>query len=377
MILAVAALVAIGLLSIRLASNPRNDYFGKQLVWIAAGMIAFVAINLIHYRTLGRFAYAFFILTILMLGLLLVGKFLHMSNQFIDYSHGAYRWFRPFGNYIPSFDFKIQPSELAKITFILALAWYLRHRENYRNLSGLLGPFAVACLPILLILPEPDLGTALLFLPILFAMLFAAGARRRHLLAVIALGLLAAPIMYFFVLEDYQKGRVTVLLNQESSDPYWLRGEGHQLHLSKLCIGSGGLAGHGFEKSLFIANRHLPEGHNDFIFALIAHQWGFLGALLLLGLYTVIVLAGLEIAAQQLDPFGRLVAVGIAALFAAQMFINVGMTMGLMPVTGMNLPFVSYGGTSMLCNFLALGLLVNVARHRPYYIGKQPFEFED
>ncbi len=369
MSLAVMALVVIGLVTIY-ATSPGDAK--KQLVWIALSLVGFVAVNLVHYRLLGRAAYGIFILALVLLALVLVGKKLELISM-VPSIRGASRWI----NVIPgSSAIRIQPSEIAKIAYILALAWYLRHRSSYRNLTGLIGPFALSMLPMVLILLEPDLGTVLLFLPILFAMLFAAGARIKHLLAVIMVAVLCSP-MFYLLMKDYQRERVQVLLKQNSEDSYWLRGPGYQLHLSKICIGNGELTGQGWNLSSFVQYKPPPDRHNDFIFAMIAHQWGLFGAFFLLMLYGLIILGGIEIAAGQSDPFGKLLAIGISALLAAQMFINIGMTMGLMPVTGMTLPFVSYGGSSLMANFLALGLLVNVARHKPRQIANRPFEFDD
>ena len=179
-------------------------------------------------------------------------------------------------------------------------------------------------------------------------------------------------------MEPYQRDRIKVLLKQGTDDPYWLRGSGYQLHQSKICIGSGQITGRGWGEGIYIHyKKFLPERHNDFIFSLIAHQWGFVGCLIVLGLYGLIILGGIEIASQQTDPFGRILALGISALLAVQTCINVGMTMGLMPVTGMTLPFISYGGSSLLSSLLTLGLLVNVARHRPRQIARRAFEFYD
>ncbi|MBN1845645.1 MAG: rod shape-determining protein RodA [Sedimentisphaerales bacterium] len=385
LILAVAALVGLGLLTIHTSGSGRGQvgsslFVRKQIVWIALGILVFMAVNCVPYRLLGRYSYPLFGLSLILLVVVLAGKYLQLIGL-VPSIRGATRWIRliPIESDSSLVNAaRIQPSELAKLTYILALAWYLRHRENYRSLTGLLGPFALTFLPMVLILLEPDLGTVLLFLPILFAVLFSAGARVRHLLTIILAALAICPIFYLLpgFMKGYQRERIEVLWKQNTDDPYWLNGPGYQLHQSKICIGSGGVTGQGWQLSRFVQYRHPPDQHNDFIFAMIAHQWGFLGALLVLGCYFLVLLGAMEIASSQPDPFGRLIAVGIAALLAAQMFINIGMTMGLMPVTGMNLPFVSYGGSSLLVNFFALGLLINVGRHRAYRITKKAFEFD-
>jgi len=367
MLLAVGGLLLIGLASIY--ATGQIVFFNKQVVWIGVGLGAFFAVNLIPYRKMGQVSYPLFGLTLILLVIVLAGKYVHLP-AIVPMRNYAYRW-------IKIGPLQLQPSEMAKLTYLLALAWYLRHRESYRNLRGLVGPFMLTLLPMVLILLEPDLGTTLLFPPILFAVLFIAGARVKHLLTFLLLGLLISPVMYL-VMKPYQQTRIQSLLYQNSDDPYWLSGPGYHLHQSKICIGSGQVTGQGWKQGIFVNSRKsLPERHNDFIFSLIAHQWGFLGCLVVLGLYILIILGGVEIAAHQTDPFGRLLALGIAALFAVQMIINVGMTMGLTPITGMTLPFISYGGSSLLSSFLALGLLVNVARFHPRQIGRRSFEFQD
>ena len=231
-----------------------------------------------------------------------------------------------------------------------------------------------------LILYEPDLGTTLLFLPVLFILLFMAGAKIRHLSLIVFLGLVMAFPFYHLIMPTYQKERIQMLLKQNDANVEWLRDEGYHLERSKTYIATGGLLGQAWKPPDYLQTMvTLPHGHNDFIFSLISHQWGMLGGLLLMVLYILLLLGGVEIAANQPDPYGRLVAVGITALFATQMFVNIGMTMGLLPITGMTLPFVSYGGSSLLSSFMALGLLTNVARHRPYKTlsPNQPFEFND
>jgi len=386
MLLAVMLLVLIGLVTIYATSTDLSGakttiFARKQLVWLGMGLLALAVVNLIPYRTLGRYSNHLFALSLALLILVLIGKYLHLT-RFVPSIRGATRWIKLIPVESDSFIIRaarIQPSEIAKITYILALAWYLRHRENYRNLKGLVGPFALTLVPMVLILREPDLGTVLLFLPVLFTVLYTAGARVKHLLTIIIIAVILCPVFYFTpdVMKDYQKDRIEVLWKQNTDDPYWLNGPGYQLHQSKVCIGSGQVRGQGWNSRSLDRYKHPPDQHNDFIFAMIAHQWGLIGSLVVLLLYSLVILGAIEIAASQSEPYGRLLAVGIATLLAAQMFINIGMTMGLMPITGMNLPFVSYGGSSLLANFIALGILINVARHRHLILTRKPFEFAE
>ncbi|MBN2211065.1 MAG: rod shape-determining protein RodA [Sedimentisphaerales bacterium] len=369
------ALTGVGLLCIRVSAGGQSaELFKKQAVWIVLGLAGFGVVNLISCRKLGEYSYILFAMSLGLLGLLLVAKYLHLETPLLPSSRGVYRWIVPF-HYL-GVDMQFQPSELAKLSYILALAWYLRLRENYRHFWGLVGPFLLTLIPMGMILLEPDLGTTLLFFPVFLAMLFVAGARRRHLALIVLGAMLAAPVMYYGGMREYQRKRIQVLMNQESTDPYWLDNEGYQLYRSKLCIGTGGWTGHTLDEDLLSLGSRLPEGHNDFVFALIAHHWGFAGAAGVLALFEMLLLAGGWIAWRQTEPFGKLAAVGITALLATQVFINAGMTMGLMPITGMNLPFVSYGGSSMLCSFVLLGLITNVARSRSYHLfARKPFDF--
>ncbi len=272
----------------------------------------------------------------------------------------------------------IQVSEFTKIAYILALAAYLRFRTNYRSLPGLLGPFILTLVPVGLILKEPDLGTSLLFLPTLFVLLFVAGAKLRHLALILVLGLAAIPAFYFSpLMNPYQRSRIQALFKQSEEDERWRLNAGYQLNQSKIALGSGRFAGQGFREGAFFKHDLLPEEHNDFIFAVIGHQWGFLGSAMVLTCYTLIIAAGLTIASITKDARGRLVAVGICAMIFTQALINIGMTVGLMPITGMSLPFASMGGSGLISNYVAIGLLADVARREPADIGPRPFEFDE
>jgi cell division protein FtsW (lipid II flippase) len=305
---------------------------------------------------------------------------------------GIRRWFKL------GFGFLVQPSEFCKVAYILALAWYLRFRSNFREFWGLVGPFALTLLAMVLILLEPDLGTTMLLMPVLFTMLFVAGARVKHLVLILCLGLAVSPLMWKFM-KPYQRMRVSSVLLQNKKimnaaknndklakllvgDPdnlrTWRRAEGYQLLHAKRAIASGGLTGYGFGRGPYLQNRsylNLPEADNDMIFAVIGHQFGLLGCAAVLLLYIVLIACAVELAWLNTDPFGRLVAVGIAAMFAVQVLVNVGMVLGMMPITGLTLPLVSYGGSSMVANLTAVGLLNNIGRHRPFSVAKKPFEY--
>ena len=390
-------LMVFGVLAIRVTeradpSIPDYTYARRQIAYACAGLVMFVAVTLVPYPRFGRAAYVLFALT---LGLLVLVFFLPPIR-------GSRRW-------IDLKILQVQPSEIAKLAFIVLLAWYLRFGDHYRRLRGLIVPFVLTFVPMGLILKEPDLGTSLLFLPTLYIMLFMAGAKLRHLLGivVVATALLFVPaprrvtsrmgpaeqrdrkaLCYWTagsgdgeyivsaaamtVMEHHQVKRIEGWLRQ--SDPAVARDKGFHYRQSKMVLGAGGLTGGGRAHEINPYSWTLPDDHTDFIFSVVGGQWGFLGCAALLFLYGVILVFGVEIAVITYDPFGRLLAVGVLALLFTQVVINVGMTMGLMPITGMTLPLISYGGSSLVINCAALGLLVNVGQRRPILLGKRPFE---
>jgi len=382
MIIAVLMLLGTGLYFI---GSTAPGALKKQMLWIIIGSFTFLAMQQVHYRKLGQICWLLYGITIILLVSLLVGRILHADNGFIRGINGSYRWLS-----IPwPMQISLQPSEIAKLIFILVLAWTLA-RQKTLSLRDLIIPILITILPMALILISPDLGTTLLFIPIFFSMLIMAGIKKRYPLIVLFAGaLLIFPV--YTQLEAYQQERIHSLLNQDyntgnNSDitfspfqtrlrhllnvPYpnkrWFQKEGFQLDRSRAHIATGKTNGYHGDHETFKKMFNLPEAHNDFIFALIVHRWGFWGGFIVISLFGFIILGALEIASNQPDRFGQLVAVGIATLFLSQMFINIGVTMGLAPNTGMTLPFVSYGGTSLLFSFIALGLLVSVARNRPY-----------
>jgi rod shape determining protein RodA len=396
MFAAVAALITIGILTIYATEHPAEamqsssgaesyENWQKQMIFVFVGLVAVLIINAIHYRYLGPASYWLYAGILLLLVVLLLGKVIHIS--IVPERRGAHRWIQ-----IPGLTFiRMQPSELCKLVYVLALAWYLRYRSNYRDISALIGPFVLTLLPMILILTEPDLGTALLMMPIFFAMLFVAGAKGRHLLIVVLSALLISPLIWSR-LPDYQRMRISSVLLQNSwvrekarsnqtfknvlvgrsyNIRNWESNEGYQLMHSKFAIASGGLSGYGYRYGPYIKYDFLPDRHNDFIFSTIAHQWGFRGALGVLLLYAVFIICGVEIAANNTDPFGRYVVVGILAMFIVEVIVNVSMTIGLMPITGLTLPLVSYGGSSLVVSMAAVGLMNNIGRCRPFSLASK------
>ncbi|MBU1519034.1 MAG: rod shape-determining protein RodA [Planctomycetes bacterium] len=389
MLAAAAGLVAIGLMMIYASGNPADSgsnissisgMWKKQAAFAAIGFIAFVIINSFNYKRLGPASFWLYTAILILLALLLLDKVVNLP--FIPVKKGSRRWIL-----IGSL-FQFQPSEFFKLVYIIALGWHLRYRSNYRNFSALVPPFILTFLPMILILLEPDLGTVLLMMPVFLSMLFIAGAKTKHLAAIIVLALLAFPILWMGM-HDYQRMRISSVLLQSDVDgseswfktqsrthPWlgkmlgvtperlrnWEVGEGYQLTRSKLAIASGRLSGQGYRSGPFIRYRFLPDRHNDFIFALVCHQWGFAGAVLVIGLYALLIACSLEIAAASSDIFGSYLAAGISIIFAIQVLVNISMTIGIMPITGITLPFISYGGSSLLVNLLSVGLVNNIGR---------------
>lgn len=376
-LVAVAVLVAIGTVSI---GSKKPDDAANQLKYVAAGIVALGLFQVVNYLRIGRFAWGFYLGSLVLV--LYTGFAPRMGLPFVPNINGAHAWIR-IG------PMSLQPAELTKIGFIMVLARYLRFRSNYRTFLGLLPPFVLALIPLALIMLQPDLGTALTFIPALFAMLFVAGAKVSHLLWIVLLALCLALFGWFSgpesdgapglpilrhlpaVVKGYQRQRVYAMF---SNDPRTLKEAGFQQHNSLIAIGSGGIAGKGFGN--IPVGRYVPEAHNDMIFALIGEQFGFLGSLVVLVAYIVLFAAGIEIAAATREPFGRLVAVGVVAVLAGQTFINLLVAMKLMPVTGITLPFVSYGGSSLLASFVAAGLLLNIGQYRPLVMARESFQYD-
>jgi len=401
----VAVLCAVGLASIRgiekgdlgtAAEGP----FRHQLVFLAVGILLMILAVTTSYQRIGRHSYLIYAVCFLLLVAVVADRWVDVP--FVPCVRGSRRWIRVAG-------FQIQPSELMKIGYLLALAWYLRFRRNYRTVGGLAGPFLLTLAPMVLIKMQPDLGMMLIMLPVLFVMLFVAGARGRHL-ALIALAALAALPLFWMKMEMYQRLRVTAVFLQSPVIREWIAAHpntwlrlgppevrrnpeearrwqleaaewdvrrGYQLVRSKVALGSGGVLGNGWGRGTFIEYDFLPDKHNDFIFAIIGHQFGLVGCILVLLCYAAIVVTGFDIATLTNDPFGKLLAVGITVLLATQVITNVAMTIGLGPITGLTLPFVSYGGSSMIASFVMVGLLINIAQRRPLLIAHEPFVFAE
>ena len=365
-LVAVIVLASMGIVSIwadtRDALHPE---WPKQIGFLAAAILCMTAFQAVNYQKIGRYGWPFYIASLLLIGYTVLGNKIH-GLPLVHPINGACNWIT-FG------PISLQPAELMKIGFVLVMARYLRFRSSFRTVRGLIKPFALAAVPMGFILKQPDLGTALVFIPCLFGMLFLAGAKVRHLLIIAGIGASIGAILWFSgsdLIKPYQRDRVYAMF---SSDPKTLQRTGFQQRSALIALGSGGLSGKGLGN--IPVGRKVPESHTDMVFALIGEQFGFFGSAVVLAAYLVLFTAGIEIAASTREPFGRLVAIGIVALLAGQTFLNVMVSIGLMPVTGVTLPFISYGGSSLVASFMSAGLLLNIGQNRPVVMANDSFEF--
>ncbi len=341
MLLAVALLCAASLMAVRICGR---GLMLRQEIHILVGAVILLLLLTVNYRKIGYLAYPLFIFTTLLL----------IAVRFARPIKGSHRWFILPGG------IDLQPSELAKISFVMSVAWSLRMHKDMRQLNKLILPFVFALIPMSLIIIEPDLGTALLFPVVLYAMLIAAGAKFRHLLAIALIAIAVAPGCYP-LLKPYQKQRIVALFVHGKPTHRQLSGELYQKRQSEIAEGSGGLTGQGLEGTVEIRHGLLPEASNDFIFSVVGSQWGFSGAMVILVLYLIFFAACMETAGESADSFGRLLVVGLSSMLILQAAINIAMTTGIIPVVGITLPFMSYGGSAMLADMLAMSLILNVA----------------
>jgi cell division protein FtsW (lipid II flippase) len=339
-------------------SETSGSRLGHQIVYSVLAVCGMLALSVPNYRVLCRWSYVLLALAVVLL----------VAVYFFPPVNNARRWIRfgPVG---------LQPSEFAKIAYVLALAQYLMYRKNYRRLGGLLAPLCLTLAPVLLILREPDLGTSLVFVPVFFLMLFTAGARWRDLGYVAVVALVMLPLLWTHMSRE-QQSRVTAWLEQTA--PNDIRGDDtYHLHQAKRMLALGGawgslVSGQPIDDP---AACRLPEARSDFVFCVLGERLGLVGIAVVLGLYALLVWRGLVIAAATREPFGRLVAAGVTAMIAVQVVINTAMTVGLLPITGLSLPLVSYGGSGLLASGLMLGLLLNIGLRPGYEMTNEPFRY--
>ena len=362
-LLLVVGLFVLSGIHMRVGYRWVGDWHLTQMSGIALGLAAAVVAVLVPYKALVRHAYLAYAAALLLLVIVLIVGPVRKESR---------RWLSLFG-------VDVQPSEIMKLVLVLTLARFIRFRDSYKTFRGLGAPFLLTLIPMALILKQPDLGTALLCIPLLFTMLFAAGARLRHLLLIMVMGACAILPVYHWGLKDYQKRRIDGFLAQlpfsKNDDAKQdNQGPGYQVHKSKIAVGSGGLTGVGLGEGQAAALHWVPERHNDFIFAVVANELGLVGSSFVLFLFAWLQLAILALALRHRDPAGRLICMGVFALFTFQAYINIAMTLGVMPITGLTLPFLSYGRSSVVVSIVAVALVCNVAARPSYEFGRGDFD---
>ena len=356
-LLLVVALISLGSL-LTIASATRSlpgvspaYYPEHQLIWLVFGVLAMVAVASVDYRNLRPYAIWAYAIALLLLALVLV----HGSSAL-----GAVRW-------IKIGPFQLQPSEFAKVFLVVGLADLLAAKKSMNRWRDLVSPILFTAVPAALVFKQPDLGTALIFVAILIVMLFMAGARVWHLLLLFGGGM-GLMVLWIYVhlrfhvplplIHSYQLSRLLIFLDP-NADP---NGSGYNIIQSLISLGSGGLYGLGLHSNQAILS-FLPESSTDFIFAVVGLDFGFVGAGVLLVLYLVFVWRGLNVVSDVHDQFGILLGAGVLAMIATQVLMNAGMAMAVLPVVGVPLPFFSYGGSSVLADFIGLGMLLSLRLH--------------
>ena len=364
------ASIALSILGIVTIQTTQPSYATRQFVHLLIGVVFAIGVAVPDYRRLQRFTWPIAIISIILLVFVLIP---FVPEWLVRPRNGARRWI----NLVVT---DVQPSELAKIAWIALMAEWLARRDTYRRFTGFMLTFVVTLVPFSLILIEPDLGTALLFIPTLLVMLVVAGARLRHVFLVLLCGVSLGPLAYFTpgVLKPHQIARIDAIVAQFRGDSSLDRDEGFQAARARIVVGSGGLTGVGREHARAIVQfNRLPEERNDMIFAVLICRFGLFGGLAMGLLFILFAAAGMSVAATSRDGFGRLLVVGIIAMVFFQMFVNTGMTIGMLPITGMTLPFVSYGGTSLVATWIMAGLVLNVALRRPRRFQRESFTFDE
>lgn len=327
-----------------------SQLWRKQLFWFVISLFFMWFFSRIDYRFWIEASYIFYWVAIIsLLVVLVIG----------DETNGAKRW-------IKLGILSYQPSELAKISILLVLARYIGSKTvELFFLGRLFFLLAMLGFPLILILKQPDLGSALLLVPVSFIIMYVGGIQFRWLAYIFVMGGASLPLIWHF-LKDYQKERLQVFINPQD-DPL---GAGYNIIQSVIAIGSGGISGKGYLQGTQTQLSFIPEHHTDFIFSVLGEEWGFVGCMVVLILYFIMLQKSFEIARKARDREGSLLALGIASIFAVQVVVNIGMTVGLLPVTGLTLPFISYGGSSLVFSYIAIGMLLNIsyANRRPVLV---------
>ncbi len=342
---AVLSLCLIGLMQIYSATGGATRIYYTQIYGITVGLIALLVCLSIDYRSLADKSHIIYGgIVLLLLYVLFFGVVRGGSRRWIDLG-----------------PLNLQPSEFAKATLALVLAKFFGDRQRGAPQRGdLLIAGAIAVVPFLMIVRQPDLGTAATLLPVLFAVAYVAGMPMRIFGILALVGILVAPIAWKFALQDYQKGRISTFLDPSQD----AKGAGYQQIQARITTGSGGLSGKGFMQGTQGQLRFLPVAHNDFIFSVLAEEHGFVGVIVALGLYLFVILRSIESASLAKDRLGAYLVLGVLASFTFQVIYNIAMSAGMLPVKGLTLPLMSYGGSSMIATLAGFGLILNVRMRR-------------
>lgn len=343
LLLGIIALMCFSLLAVYSAGGESLGLVKRQAVRFAAGLVVMFVLAQFEPRTFRQWAPALYAVGVLFLIAVLL---------FGETSKGAQRWI--------DIGIRFQPSEIMKLAVPLMVAWYFAEKALPPSFLQTVGSLVLVFTPVVLIMLQPDLGTSLLIGASGLFVVFFAGIRWRYILGAILLAGVLIPIMWFFVMHDYQKGRVLTFLNPER-DPL---GAGYHIIQSQIAIGSGGIYGKGWLNGTQSQLEFLPERHTDFIFAVIGEEFGLVGIVLLLALYAFVIVRGIYISLQGQETFSRLLGAALILTFFIYIFVNIGMVSGLLPVVGLPLPLISYGGTSIVTLMAAFGILMSIQTHR-------------
>lgn len=347
LLLKIFLIIILSLTAVYTATAHRTiSFFKKEIIWTCIGVSVYFVVSFIDYRKYAKYYKFIYVINILMLVAVYI---------FGDEAKGAKRW-------IDLGIISIQPSEFAKLFLVLSFAevLILNYGKSFRGLKDMIFS-GIHILPIfILVVNQPDLGTSLVLIFIYFVMIFIHGIDWKTIWQVVILGVASVPVAYFFLLKDYQRTRIETFLNPEAD----LMNSGWNVVQSKIAIGSGGIFGKGFLQGTQSKLRFLPESHTDFIGSVFLEERGFAGGVLLLVLYLALIMNIIKIGDASEDRYGKLVCYGIASIFFFHVVINIGMIMGVMPVTGLPLLFMSYGGSSFVFGFLMLGIVHSVKIHK-------------
>jgi len=343
----------LGIMTIYSATRPlpggtHETFYIKQLYWLLISLAAMAVVVSVDYKWFEQHSVKLLLGSVALLVVVLVAGRIGM---------GAKRW-------ISLGPLNLQPSELYKLVLLAAMARFLCRQEGALDYGRVFKAFSLyVLLPVLLILKQPDLGTALVIIGLFCSLIITKGIGRKMVTMALLISVVSVPFMGTIIwdeLKPYQKQRIVAFVNPDA-DP---AGVSYHVQQSKVAVGSGGAFGKGYLKGTQGPFRFLPEKHTDFLFAVFAEEWGFLGSLTLLLLYGGLIVRGIDTALKAKDEFGQLLALGVTYMFMIYVFINIGMTLGLVPIVGVPLPLMSYGGTALMTNFIGIGILINIRARR-------------